>query len=140
MDGPLVSITLHLHCTDPKIISVWHNRDLDWDSWPPIGKYGFPTIDWFFPAGRTIRSNRTSVHYGNIGCQVLKGGIQNYIIFQGNYCILWKDVVISCQEVQKSDFQISTSKMIWAFFLHWTISFQWHAFFLVIDTFDNFNF
>ena len=47
-----------------------------------------------------------------MGFRVFKGGIQNKKDFClkinipiGNYCILWTDVVVSWQKVQKSDFQ-----------------------------------
>lgn len=51
--------------------------------------------DWF---GVTFAEHRMTirVRYGNVGCQVFKGGIQNQIdfwpninILQGNYCTLW---------------------------------------------------
>ena len=44
--------------------------------------------------------------YGNTGCWVFKGGLQNYIgfwlkinILKGNYYIFWIDVVSSCQKL-----------------------------------------
>lgn len=53
-------------------VSVWHKKDLDWDSYPPIGKYGFPTIDWFFPAGiiHQPKLHSSSTIFSNISlCQ-----------------------------------------------------------------------
>ena len=50
--------------------------------------------------------------YSNMSFQVFKRGIHNQInvwpkinILKGNYCILLVDIILTCQKVQKSDFQ-----------------------------------
>ena len=70
---------------------------------------------------KIIDGTDETLGYGNMGCAVYKGGIQNLIdfwpkinILKGNRCTLSMDLEPSCQRVQKSDFQsqLSTSKMI----------------------------
>ena len=61
---------------------------------------------------RDILKAEVHVHYGNLGCRVLKEGMQNDIAFwptinilKGNYCILSVDTVANCQKVPESDIQ-----------------------------------
>ena len=64
------------------------------------------------------------VHYGNMGCQVSKGGIQK-ISKNGqqsahskqNKSILLIDIVLTCQKVQKFDLQCQffMVQIIWVF-------------------------
>ena len=70
---------------------------------------------------RILHGNDETLGYGNMGCEVSKGGIQNKMHFwtkikipKGKRCILSMNVELSCQKVQKSDFQSQcfTSKMI----------------------------
>ena len=99
---------------------------------------------------RDKQKNIIHRNYANMGCWLFKERIQDWKkiwlkinIPKVNHCILWTNVVESCQRVQKSDFQsqLFMSKIMQTFLKKNSFkNIFLEAHFLLLLLFDNFNF